>query len=36
MYYTKYFNGNIFFIIIIIIIIHCFRYAQLLYSIKYL
>jgi hypothetical protein len=35
MYYTKYFNGNIVFIIIIIII-HCFRYTQLLNSIKYL
>jgi hypothetical protein len=32
MYYTKYFNGNIFFIIIII---HCFRYGHLLNSIKY-
>jgi len=36
MYYTKYFNGNIVFIIIIIIRIHCFSYAQLLHNIKYL
>ena len=35
MYFTKYFNSNIFFIVIIIISIHCFRYGQLLNSIKY-